>query len=100
MPGKGRATRFWYVDAKGVTPAPATSETVPKPAEAASPPTRKRELWQLLLDEKATKARLEAERESTKPDAEIIESLRGELKKVKAEIRSLKPAKPETKAAV
>ncbi len=97
LPGGKLATRFWYGDAKSDTPEPATSEIVPMSAEAASPPARKRELWQLLQDEKTFKTRLEAERERSKPDIEIIESLRDGLKKVRAEIRNLKPAKPATK---
>jgi hypothetical protein len=60
----------------------------------------RRAAWQLLSDEKALRKRLQAGRESTKPDKEIIESVRGELNKVKAGIRNLKPAKPEIKAAV
>ena len=98
-PGGKMASRFWYGDAKGAMPAAAASADDSKPAEATTPPARKREMWQLLLDEKALKTRLESERESTKPDKEIMDSLRGELKKVKAEIRSLKPAKPETPLA-
>lgn len=57
------------------------------------PLARKREPWQLLRDEKALKERLEAERESVKPDKAMIESLRGQLREVKNEIRNLSPAK-------
>lgn len=55
-------------------------------------PVRKREMWQLLKDEKTLKERLEAERENVKPDKAMIESLRGQLREVKNEIRNLSPA--------
>lgn len=58
-----------------------------------SPPARKRESWQLLRDEKALKERIEAERESVKPDKAMIESLRGQLSEVKNEIRNFSPTK-------
>lgn len=53
------------------------------------PPPRKREMWQLLRDEKEIQKRISDEREKVKPDKELIESLRGESRQVKDEIRGL-----------
>lgn len=45
-------------------------------------------LWQLLADEKNIRDRLKSERESTKPDAEMIEALKLKLKAVREEMKS------------
>jgi hypothetical protein len=58
----------------------------------AASPAPKRELWQLLRDERTLKDRLQAEQESVKPDQVMFESLRGQLRKVKDEIRNLPSA--------
>jgi hypothetical protein len=50
---------------------------------------RERELWQLLNDEKTLKERLQTERDYVKPDKAMLESLRGQLRLVKDEIRNL-----------
>lgn len=63
------------------------------PDSATRKSGNKRELWQLLKDEKTLKERLEAERESVKPDKELIESFRGQLREVRNEIRDLPAAK-------
>ena len=49
----------------------------------------KRELWQLLQDEKAISTRLNAERESVKPKPDLIESLKVELRGVRAQMTEL-----------
>jgi hypothetical protein len=67
------------------------SEGDPMKGERSSP-APKRELWQLLKDERTLKDRLQAERESVKPDQVMFESLRGQLRKVKDEIRNLPSA--------
>jgi len=46
-------------------------------------------MWQLLRDEKEIQKRISDEREKVKPDKELIESLRGESRQVKDEIRGL-----------
>lgn len=58
--------------------------------EEESPRTRKRETWQLLRDEKSLKDRLQTERESVKPDKELIESLKADLRQVRAEMKGQK----------
>ena len=63
-----------------------TSEVKPR-SKGKPAPRFKREQWQLLLDEKATKERLEAERESTNPDRDMIESLKAELRSTQAEMK-------------
>jgi DNA-binding transcriptional MocR family regulator len=59
-----------------------TGKTVPK---------FKRATWQLLRDEKNLKERLESEKESCNPDRELIESLKVELRKVRAEMKGQPP---------
>jgi hypothetical protein len=54
-------------------------------------PHRKRATWQLLRDEKSIKERLDSERESCKPNKALIESLRTELGKVRAEMTETRP---------
>lgn len=64
------------------------------PIKGEKPPlARKREPWQLLRDEKTLKERLQAERDSVNPDKVMLESLRGQLREVKNEIRNLSPVK-------
>lgn len=63
-----------------------TTRTEGKPA-----PRSKREGWQQLRDEKALKERLEAERESTNPDRELIESLKIKLRAVRDEMKGQPP---------
>ena len=94
LPGGKQASRFWYGDAKGTLLSAAMADDS-KPKEAAPTPARKREMWQLLQDEKTLKARIEGESERTNPDKEIMKSLRGAMKAVRNEIRSLKPTEPD-----
>jgi hypothetical protein len=47
----------------------------------------KREMWQLLNDEKSLRQRLTEERERINPDRELIGSLKNQLKQVKSEMK-------------
>lgn len=61
------------------------SEGDPKKGDGA-PAGRKREIWQLLKDEKGLSNRLQQERESCNPDKRLIKELKSELAKVRAEM--------------
>jgi hypothetical protein len=52
-----------------------------------SPLARKREPWQLLKDETALRKRIADEREKVKPDKDLIESLKTDLRQVRAEMK-------------
>ena len=49
-----------------------------------------RATWQLLNDEKALRERLASERESTKPDPALIESLKFKLRETREEMKTVK----------
>jgi len=51
------------------------------------PLVRKRESWQLLLDEKQLQRRIEAERDACTPDRDLIASLKKQLLQVRAEMK-------------
>lgn len=88
-----------------VTPRHVTGDTTPPPpvtprhqhpnhqgthkGNGQPSPRFKRENWQLLKDEKALRDRLEAERESCKPDPQLIESLKASLRAVRTEMKGI-----------
>jgi hypothetical protein len=51
-------------------------------------PSCRREPWQLINDEKNLRRRLRQEQESNKPDAQLIEGLRGLLKQTREEMKT------------
>lgn len=54
--------------------------------------SRPREFWQALRDEEALTKRITQERESAKPNAALLQSLKAERDKVRAEMTAQKPA--------
>lgn len=66
---------------------PPENKATPSPKPAAPVKTGKREMWQLLKDEKELRDRLRAERESQNPDPAMIESLKLKLKAIREEMK-------------
>jgi hypothetical protein len=52
-----------------------------------SSPKSKRQMWQLLQDEKSVKERMSIERDKAPPDRKLIEALKGELQKIRSEMK-------------